>query len=256
MSKPKGYNTWRNMKQRCLNPSNKDYDIYGGRGITICDEWLNSFDTFISDMGPKPSDMHSIDRVDTNGPYAPWNCRWATAEEQANNCRTNRLVTYLNREQTLALWCKELNLHYGKTLYRLNIGMSIEDSFTLPSKEPIRLTHDGMTLTLKEWSEHSGINLKTLISRLSAGMSIAKALTIAPNAIPKHNGMDIVALDQSINRVYIFNSAREAARELGLSNHKTIVSRVKAKDLTPTHGFIFAYNNKANAEILMGLVKG
>jgi hypothetical protein len=83
------YNSWRNMKSRCTNRNNIGYKDYGGRGITICDRWIDSFDNFLCDMGerPEPKEKYSIDRIDVNGNYEPSNCRWATINVQNHNRR-------------------------------------------------------------------------------------------------------------------------------------------------------------------------
>jgi hypothetical protein len=83
----KEYNSWLGMKQRCYNPNNRSYKHYGGRGIIVCERWLNSFRNFFEDMGFKPSEYHSLDRIDNDGNYELNNCRWATTFEQSHNSR-------------------------------------------------------------------------------------------------------------------------------------------------------------------------
>lgn len=80
--RPREYGIWKNMNARCRDKKNK---YYGGRGIVVCSEWQNSFESFLNDMGPRPSESHSIDRIDNNGNYFPNNCKWSTKKEQSNN---------------------------------------------------------------------------------------------------------------------------------------------------------------------------
>lgn len=84
------YKTWASMKERCTNPNSRVYSYYGGRGITICERWINSFVDFVDDMGDRPSKDYSLDRINVNGNYEPSNCRWATNSEQRINTRQRK----------------------------------------------------------------------------------------------------------------------------------------------------------------------
>lgn len=112
------YNSWCAMKERCTNPKNKSYKDYGGRGIKVCDRWLNSFENFLADMGERAKGM-TLDRYpDINGNYEPGNCRWATAEEQGRNKRGNIIVEHKNQRMPLAEFAKMYNIPYEKVRLR------------------------------------------------------------------------------------------------------------------------------------------
>lgn len=126
-SKTSEYRTWAGIIARCLNPNDKNYKDYGGRGIKVCDRWLNSFENFLADMGSRPTIKHSVDRIDVNGDYCPENCRWATPKEQCNNKRTNIRVAYNGKIQTLMEWCDELGMSYVRVKRRWDRGVRNAD---------------------------------------------------------------------------------------------------------------------------------
>lgn len=104
------YHTWYSMVARCQNPRAQSYHNYGGRGITVCDRWLESFENFYADMGDRPTPGHSIDRINNDGPYSPENCRWATWEEQANNRRNTVWIEFQGERLSAAQWRKRLGV--------------------------------------------------------------------------------------------------------------------------------------------------
>lgn len=127
------YMIWLTMKQRCLNPRRRDFGYYGGRGITICNRWLDDFPTFLADMGPRPSPKHSLDRFpDQDGPYNPENCRWATAREQGRNMRSNRLMTLDGSTACVTEWAHRKGLLPSTVLGRLRRGWSDEKALNTP----------------------------------------------------------------------------------------------------------------------------
>lgn len=107
MSGSPEYATWCKMRDRCLNPKNRDHPNYGGRGIAVCERW-ESFEAFFADMGERPSPKHSIDRIDVNGDYEPGNVRWATTRMQAQNKRTNLYVELNGERLALREACRRL----------------------------------------------------------------------------------------------------------------------------------------------------
>jgi hypothetical protein len=121
------YNAWSEMKQRCLNQNIKSYKHYGGRGISVCERWIHSFENFLDDMNQRPTSKHSIDRIDVNGNYEPTNCRWATATEQAANRRTTTKFLFHGEMIALSHIAKYLGISQ-QTMQRLVMvkKMSIE----------------------------------------------------------------------------------------------------------------------------------
>ena len=118
------YKSWQQIKQRCLNKKNKRYKDYGGRGITICGRWLNSFENFHEDMGDKAEGL-SIERIDNSKGYYKENCKWATPREQANNRQTSRIIKYNGLSLTVAQWSGKLNINERTLRGRLRNGFPI-----------------------------------------------------------------------------------------------------------------------------------
>ena len=108
------WSAWASMRARCYSTSCRNYKRYGAKGITVCNRWLESFENFLADMGPKPTAKHSLDRIDNSGNYSPENCRWATSKQQNNNSSFNSNITAAGETKTKAQWCEELGISRGR----------------------------------------------------------------------------------------------------------------------------------------------
>lgn len=156
------WKAWYNMRHRCLNPFCSSWDDYGGRGIKVCERWIESFEAFYADMGPRP-DGCSLDRINNNGNYEPGNCRWATRKEQANNQRPKRarqaerserrskhMLTIDGRTRSIRAWWKEMGMvGYGTVIQRLAAGWSTLDALTRPRVD-VRGLRSGTTYE-RDW---------------------------------------------------------------------------------------------------------
>jgi hypothetical protein len=140
------YKTWGGMRRRCTNPNSQDYARYGGRGICVCERW-QTFENFLTDMGPRPSPKHSIDRMDNDGGYwcghcsectercRPANCRWATAKGQARNRRSNRMLCAGGELSCISEWAERSGINPATLLDRIDAGWSPEDAVRRPAGE-------------------------------------------------------------------------------------------------------------------------
>jgi len=126
LSRTRIYGIWIGMKERCFNPDCSIYFKYGARGITVCDEWLD-VEVFKRDMGEPPRNF-SIERIDNDGPYAPWNCRWATAKEQAQNRRDVDLIEYNGMTRSKTEWAEILKINPSTFLRRIKNGMPFDQA--------------------------------------------------------------------------------------------------------------------------------
>lgn len=125
------YMTWQAMKSRCNDSNHAKYYMYGAVGIKVDSSWENSFEQFFTDMGTRPSRLHTIERRDGSLGYSKSNCVWADKETQANNTKSNRPLTYNGKTQNLSRWARELGINTTTLIHRLKRGQTVEEAFTL-----------------------------------------------------------------------------------------------------------------------------
>ncbi len=129
-ARTKTYAAWRSMKQRCLNINNKNYLKYGGRGIKICDSWMN-FNNFLADMGEAQKGM-TLERINTELGYSPENCKWASQLEQVRNRRISHRLTYKDKNLHLKEWAQIFDIKYETLRKRIAKGWDAEMALTTP----------------------------------------------------------------------------------------------------------------------------
>lgn len=133
------YRIWANMKTRCYNTHSTHYKRYGGRGITVCEEWKNDFKAFYDwSMTNGYAENLTIDRIDNNGNYEPLNCRWVTVKEQSANRCNNRYVAIEGETKALSEWCEIYNINYKTVRDRLRRGCSYKKALTMPVQTKFR----------------------------------------------------------------------------------------------------------------------
>lgn len=174
------YKAWCHLKERCLNPDHPSWPRYGGRGITVCDRWKDSFAAFFEDMGARPSDKHSIERVDNGGGYSPDNCVWATRDVQAVNRDTTSFHTLNGVTRTQSEWARLHGIPQCTISLRLKRGWSPEDALTrkpvLHDRHPL-IEYRGERRSLHEWSKVLGMAYVTLHARYRRGWDIERMMT-------------------------------------------------------------------------------
>lgn len=182
------YKTWESMKTRCYNPNDEKYKNYGGRGITVCDEWLHDAGAFAKwayENGfdeNKTQEEQSIDRKDVNRNYCPSNCRFVDAKTQANNKTDNFLIEFNGEVDTLANWSRKTGIKQETIAWRLKRGWNAENALTKPVKktrptgEQHFIEYKGEQHTIAEWAKKLNFPYNVLSQRIYRGWGIERAL--------------------------------------------------------------------------------
>lgn len=126
------YRAWQMARHRCTSPKSAAYRDYGGRGIRMCDEWLDDPRAFVNHVGPRPSSKHELDRIDNDGHYAPGNVRWVLRSVNCRNRRSTHMITFQNESRPLVEWCEMFGLRVDVVLKRINAGFGVERALSEP----------------------------------------------------------------------------------------------------------------------------
>lgn len=176
------YAAWIAIKRRCLNRNNQDFDNYGGRGITVHETWVESFEEFLEHVGKRPEGCSSIDRIDNNGDYAPGNVRWSNPKEQAKNRRDPVNTSYIEYKGVMVRALdisKRFNVPRGLVQKYSKKGFTFEqflDNYKPRVKRTVK--YKGVEKTIGQWAAKYGVDRNTVKNRLSTGFNLEMALTM------------------------------------------------------------------------------
>lgn len=263
------YQIWQGMIQRCENPNHISYKNYGARGVTVCLRWRNSFDAFLTDMGPKPPGDTSLHRIDNHPTYEPGHVIWTTRTEQNRNRSNNSIFTFDGVSRTIAEWASIVQVPISTVIDRRRTGWTDAQALELewppqrginkPSRfgqhdnqhagraPSIFVVYQGQRMSLHELSEACGINYGVLKRRHSLGWSVDR---MASREVSAYKGNQIEYNGKLTNLAAL-------AHEAGLDRH-TVYNRVKAgmsieDALSVQDARVAKYSNKQR---LMVIYKG
>jgi len=172
------YHIWKGIKSRCYNKNNISYKWYGAKGIKICDRWLNSYPNFLEDMGRRPKNKTSIDRIDSNKNYEHSNCRWANKIEQSRNKSNNHRIFFKNKNLTISEWAELTGINRGVIHTRIRLRWDVKDILSNKSykNNPVYLSYNGETNHIRGWSRKLNIPKSTIIHRIKTGLPVNEIL--------------------------------------------------------------------------------
>lgn len=230
MKRPSSYNKlrniWRGMKGRCYREACSGYKNYGKRGIIVCDEWLNNFESFESwALNNGYAEGLTIERIDNNGNYCPENCRWATRLEQANNKRNNVRVTHSGKTQTLSQWARELKKSVSTIKVSYYKGTFPPKDYAHHMRPNELIEYQGKALTISQWAKEFGVSYGTMYQRIYTGM-------FPPNEKnrPKRNRL-VTYQGKTL-------TAKQWAKEFGVT-HDTMCQKIYRGEFPPKDGVDF-----------------
>lgn len=240
----KHYKRYRSMINRCYNPNHTHYHNYGGRGITVCNEWKNDYQKFCdwaNSSGYKEG--LTLDRIDNNKGYSPENCRWATRKEQGRNQRTNVKITINGKTKLMCEWAEISGISEGNISKRIKRGWGDEDLLKPLNETNHYIKHNGEKHTIAEWSRILNIPYSTIAQRVAKGLQpFENHDDIRKEKARQATSKKIKQYDLKGNFIQEWNSIVEASKHYNMVA-PSISGNLRGKTKT-AGGYIWKYSNK------------